>query len=91
MVARSSAEAKYRAMAIIVCEMLWSNQLLHNLNISHKETMILHCDSKATIHISNNPIYHERTKYIEVEFHFLREKIQEGIIRTAYQWSIATS
>lgn len=63
---------------------LWLKHPLLNFNINHKEPMTLHCDSKAAIHISNNPTYHEYTKYIEVDCYFLREKIQEGIISISH-------
>lgn len=71
----SNAKVEYRAMAITACEMLWLKQLFLNLNISHKEAMIFCCDSKVVIHITNNPVYQEHTKYIEVDCHFLREQI----------------
>lgn len=71
-------------MAVTVCEMLLLKKLLSNFNISDKESMILYCHSKAAIYINNNPIYNEHTKYI-VDFHFLREKMQGGIINTSHR------
>uniref|UniRef100_A0A2N9FY23 Reverse transcriptase Ty1/copia-type domain-containing protein n=1 Tax=Fagus sylvatica TaxID=28930 RepID=A0A2N9FY23_FAGSY len=83
-VSKSSAEAEYRAMASVVCELMWMVPLLKDFKVKHSKKALLFCDSKAAIHIAANPVYHERTKHIELDCHLVREKIQDGLVRTLH-------
>ncbi|KAE8667521.1 Protein QUIRKY [Hibiscus syriacus] len=83
-VARSSAEAEYRAMAVVTSELVWLQGLLAKLSIKGLKPVKLHCDNRAALQIAANPVYHERTKHIEIDCHFVREKIQEGMIQTEH-------
>jgi hypothetical protein len=84
-VARSSAEAKYRAMANATSEIVWLRLLLHELGCpSLDQPTKLFCDSQAAIHIASNPVFHERTKHIEVSCHYVREKVLNRTIETPY-------
>ncbi|KOM49185.1 hypothetical protein LR48_Vigan08g001200 [Vigna angularis] len=74
-VARSSAEAEYRSMAIATCELIWIKQLLQELKFCENKPMKLYCDNQAALHIASNPVFHERTKHIEIDCHFIREKL----------------
>jgi hypothetical protein len=83
-VARSSAEAEYRAMASTVSELIWIKQLLNGIGMSVSQPIKMYCDNQATRHIALNPVFHERTKHIEVDCHFIREKIQSNEIETPF-------
>ncbi|GAV61090.1 hypothetical protein CFOL_v3_04618 [Cephalotus follicularis] len=83
-VARSSAESEYRAMAHTTCELMWVRQLLTEIGFTEASPMQLWCDNQTAIHISSNPVFHERTKHIEVDCHFVREKTQQGLISTCH-------
>ncbi|RVW69943.1 Retrovirus-related Pol polyprotein from transposon TNT 1-94 [Vitis vinifera] len=83
-VARSSAEAEYQAMALATCELIWLRHLLQELRFGKDEQMKLICDNQAALHIASNPVFHERTKHIEVDCHFIREKIASGCVATSF-------
>ena len=83
-VARSSAEAELRSAAHGVCEALWLKMLLEELKVSVTAPLKIFCDNKAAINISHNPLHHDRTKHIEVDRHFIKEKIEEGTICVVY-------
>lgn len=74
-VARSSAEAEYRAMALVAQQQLWIKILLSEMGFPITRPMELHCKKKAAIYISTNPVFHERTKHIEMDCHIIRERV----------------
>lgn len=83
-VARSSAEAEFRAMALGICELLWIKIILEDLKTKWEEPMRLLCDNKSAINIAHNLVQHDRTKHIEVDRHFIKEKHDSGLICTPY-------
>lgn len=83
-VARSSAEAEFRAMALGICELMWLRMFLMELKLWKAESMRLYCDNKAAISIAHNPVQHDRTKHIEIDRHFIKEKLERGLICIPY-------
>ncbi|GKD20434.1 uncharacterized mitochondrial protein-like protein, partial [Tanacetum coccineum] len=79
-VSRSSTEAEYRALADNTCEISWLTCLLKDLHIKPSTPVPIFCDNASTIALASNPIHHARTKHIEIDCHFVRNKIKAGDI-----------
>ncbi|GKB28660.1 ribonuclease H-like domain-containing protein [Tanacetum coccineum] len=80
-VARSSAEAEYRALASVTCELMWLINLMKDLKIETKKPINVFCDNKAAIQIAINLVFHDRTKHFEIDLYFIRDKILEGVLK----------
>ncbi|KAL0451457.1 UNVERIFIED_CONTAM: Retrovirus-related Pol polyprotein from transposon RE2 [Sesamum latifolium] len=83
-VARSSVEAEYRGMTKAICELLWIRNLMQDLNIKQDNLMRLYCDNRAACNIAHNPIQHDRTKHVEIDRHFIKEKLEAKLIEVPH-------
>ncbi|KAI3441040.1 Protein kinase domain-containing protein [Psidium guajava] len=83
-VARSSCEAEYRSMASTTAEIMWLQQLLTEIGYSIDCPSKLWCDNQSALHIRDNPVFHERTKHIEVDCHFVRDALLRNVIEFGY-------
>ena len=83
-VARSTAEAEYRSIAMTVCEVMWLKHLLKDLGVKNMGSTPLHCDNQAALAIASNPVHHEKTKHVDIDCHFIRDTTTAGIITPAY-------
>ena len=83
-VARSSVEAEYRAMAHTASKMLWVPSLLCDFGVDIPIPMQRYCDNQTTIFIANNPVFHDRTKHIEVDCHFIWDLLMKKQIVTPF-------
>lgn len=79
-VSASSTEAEYRAMSATVRELIWFSYLLKDFQLTMPPSVPLYCDNQSAIHISRNPVFHERTKHIEIDCHIVREYFQKGFL-----------
>ena len=83
-VSRSSAEAEYRAVANGVAEATWLRQLLLELRHPPCRATLVYCDNISAIYLSSNPVQHQRTKHVEIDLHFVREKVALGHVRVLH-------
>jgi len=83
-VSRSSAEAEYRAVANAVAEASWLRQLLVELHVPLCRTALIYCDNISTVYMSSNPVQHQRTKHVEIDLHFVRERVATGDVRVLH-------
>jgi hypothetical protein len=73
-VSRSSIEAEYKALANGAAEAIWVDSLLKELGV----TRILWCGNLGATYLTANPVFHARTKHIEIDFHFVQERVEAG-------------
>ncbi|CAM8899443.1 unnamed protein product [Rhodiola kirilowii] len=79
-VSRSSAESEYRALAGACGEALWLARLLADLGVPLSTPIYTYCDNQAALHLARNPVFHERTKHVEIDCHFVRHHVNSGFL-----------
>ena len=83
-VARSSTESEYRALASGAAELSWLRSLLRELQLPLTSTPILWCDNQSAGSLASNPVFHARTKHIEIDVHFIRDKVLQKSLDVRY-------
>jgi hypothetical protein len=74
-VSRSNAEAEYRAVANGVAEAAWLRQLLAELHCPLAKSTLVYCDNVNAVYLSTNPVQHQRTKHVEIDLHFVHDRL----------------
>ncbi|KAL5499747.1 hypothetical protein EMCRGX_G011207 [Ephydatia muelleri] len=83
-VALSTTEAEYVALGAATQEVVWLRRLLSDIKASPKMPTIISEDNQGTIAIARNPVYHARTKHIDIKYHYVREALMDGVIDLVY-------
>jgi hypothetical protein len=80
----STCEAEYVAAFSCVCHSLWLHKLLKEMNFSQEKATNIRVDNKSAIELAKNPMYHERSKHIDVHFHFIREHVKNDDVEMTH-------
>ncbi|KAM1633178.1 hypothetical protein ACFXTN_010277 [Malus domestica] len=83
-VSRSSTEAEYRAIATTAAELDWIRQILTFLQITVSTPSIMFCDNLSAIALTCNPVMHQRTKHIEIDIHFVRDRVAQQLLQMQF-------
>ncbi|WVZ80009.1 hypothetical protein U9M48_027527 [Paspalum notatum var. saurae] len=83
-VSRSSVEAEYRAVANGVAEAAWLRQLLPELHIPLAKSTLVYCDNVSAVYLSTNPVQHQRTNHVEIDLHFVRDRVAISDVRVLH-------
>ena len=83
-VALSSSEAEYMAAGQASCEAIWLRKILHGLFDLELGPTVIHCDNQSCIKLTENLVFHERTKHISIKYHFIRDWVQKGVVKLEY-------
>ncbi|MCO5564017.1 hypothetical protein L7F22_017672 [Adiantum nelumboides] len=73
-----------RGVAVVACEIAWLELLLRDLEIHVRDLVVIYCDNLGSIQLTQNPVFHARTKHIEFHYHFIKERVLDGDIDLAY-------
>jgi len=83
-VSRSSTEAEYKSLANATAELIWVQKLLSELRVPHSPVGRLWFDNLGATYLSANPVFHARTKHIEIDFHFVRERVAQRLLEIRF-------
>ena len=79
-VALSTIEAEYMALTEAANEAIWLRGLVQDLGLK-QNCLVIHYDSQSALHLARDQMYHERTKYVDVRYHFIRDLLEDGDIQ----------
>jgi hypothetical protein len=80
----STAEAKYIALCVEVREAVWLRKLLADLFGHEMDSTVIHCDNKSCVKLPENPVFHDKSKHIEIKYHYIRDMVERKAIHVEY-------
>ena len=82
--ARSSCESEYKAFAKCTCEAMWLRRLIKELGFLPDQPTNLWCDNQSAIKLTRNPVFHDKTKHFEIDWHFTRQKVEDNSVSVKF-------
>ena len=83
-VALSTAEAEYVAACSTSCEAMWIRKLLSNLFDLQLDATCIYCDNQICVKLSENPVFHDKSKHIDIKYHYIKNMVQRGAVNIQY-------
>jgi hypothetical protein len=83
-IALSTTEAKYIAACSAICEAIWLRKLLTGLFDLEMAATVILCDNQSCIKMTENPLFHDKSKHIEIRYHYIRDMVQRGVVKLQY-------
>ena len=83
-VALSTAEAEYIAACSANCEVVWLQKLLFSLFGLGLEVIVILCDNQSCIKMTENPVFHDKSKHIEIQYFYIRDLVHKGVVKLEY-------
>src|SRR5882762_789552 len=83
-VALHTAEAEYAVAYSASCEALWLRKLLSDIFDLQLDATCIHCDNQSCVKLSENPVFHDKSKHIEIKYHYIRDMVQRGVVKLLY-------
>ena len=83
-VALSTTEAEYVATCSPTCEAVWLRKLLYDLFDLQTDANCIHCDNQSCVKLSENPVFHDKSKNIKIKYHYIRDMVQRGSVKLQY-------
>ena len=84
LVALITTEVEYLAACMACCEVVWLRKLFSELFEHVMDTTVIFCNNQSGIRLSENPVFHDRSKHIDIRYHFIRDMVQRGAVRLHY-------
>ena len=82
--ALSTVEAEYVAACLASCEAVWLRKLLSDLFDLQLDATCIYCDNQSCVKLSKNPVFHDKSKHIEIKYHYIRDMVQRGEVKLQY-------
>jgi hypothetical protein len=83
-VALSTTEAEYIALCVVVHEEMWLHKILADLFVHEMDSTIIHCDNHSCVKLSENLVFHDKSKHIEIKYHYIRDMVKRKVVHVQY-------